>query len=211
MGIPEAICHSIAVCPLEAQPHRYANILLTGGCSLFPGFRERIEAEVRSWAPDDFDVQVTLPAKWASEPLHVLHEYLVNCLYNRLQYKLRYNAYTKLFEKGHSILLFSYSHWAGHVVAKLVETLCYKLEGHRLYSQWEYGFFSWLNSSNHIVALGSTQPLTEMSTRNPGGKRCHLYADCLTSHTTQLGLHSLLYRCHLAVIWGGIVIAICEY
>jgi hypothetical protein len=27
--------------------------------------------------------------------------------------------------------------------------------------------FQWLNPSGRIVALGSTQPLTEMSTRNP--------------------------------------------
>jgi hypothetical protein len=33
------------------------------------------------------------------------------------------------------------------------------------------GFFSWLNPSSCTVALGLTQPLTEMSTRNlPGGK-----------------------------------------
>jgi hypothetical protein len=29
------------------------------------------------------------------------------------------------------------------------------------------GIFQWLNPSSRIVALGSTQPLTEMSTRNP--------------------------------------------
>jgi hypothetical protein len=29
------------------------------------------------------------------------------------------------------------------------------------------GIFQWLNPSGRIVALGSTQPLTEMSTRNP--------------------------------------------
>ncbi|PSN54221.1 Actin-related protein 6 [Blattella germanica] len=46
MGIPEAISHSISVCPQETHPHLYANILLTGGCALFPGFRERIEADV---------------------------------------------------------------------------------------------------------------------------------------------------------------------
>jgi hypothetical protein len=34
------------------------------------------------------------------------------------------------------------------------------------------GFFNWPNSSNCIMTLGSTQPLTEMSTRNlPGSKR----------------------------------------
>jgi hypothetical protein len=29
------------------------------------------------------------------------------------------------------------------------------------------GIFQWLNPSGRIVALGSTQPLAEMSTRNP--------------------------------------------
>jgi hypothetical protein len=29
------------------------------------------------------------------------------------------------------------------------------------------GIFQWLNPSGRIVAIGSTQPLTEMSTRNP--------------------------------------------
>jgi hypothetical protein len=33
------------------------------------------------------------------------------------------------------------------------------------------GFFNWPNPSSRTMALGSTQPLTEMSTRNlPGGK-----------------------------------------
>jgi hypothetical protein len=45
------------------------------------------------------------------------------------------------------------------------------------------GFLNWLNPSNHTVALGSTQPLTEMSTRNlPGGKgRPESEADNLTA------------------------------
>ena len=40
----------------------------------------------------------------------------------------------------------------GYVVAQLVEALRYKPEG---------------PDSGRIVALGSTQPLTEISTRNP--------------------------------------------
>jgi hypothetical protein len=33
------------------------------------------------------------------------------------------------------------------------------------------GFFNWPNPSNRTMTLGSTQPLTEMSTRNlPGGE-----------------------------------------
>jgi hypothetical protein len=71
------------------------------------------------------------------------------------------------------------------------------------------GFFNWPNPSSRIMALGSTQFLTEMSTRNlPGGKRLParkvdnlsaicLWADCLenvgasTSHNP-IGLHGLL-------------------
>jgi hypothetical protein len=43
-------------------------------------------------------------------------------------------------------------------------------------------FFNWPNPSNRTMALGSTQPLTEMSTRNlPGGKgRPACKADNLT-------------------------------
>ena len=63
MGIPEAITHSISVCPRETHPHLYANILLTGGCTLFPGFRDRVEADVRKQAPDYVDVKVTFAEK----------------------------------------------------------------------------------------------------------------------------------------------------
>jgi hypothetical protein len=49
----------------------------------------------------------------------------------------------------------------------LVEALCYKPEGR----PDEMDFFSLPNPSSRIMALGSTQPLTELSTRNlPGGK-----------------------------------------
>jgi hypothetical protein len=45
------------------------------------------------------------------------------------------------------------------------------------------GFFKWSNPSSRIVALGSTKPLTETSTRNiPGGKgRLARKADNLTA------------------------------
>jgi hypothetical protein len=47
----------------------------------------------------------------------------------------------------------------GHAVSWLVEALCYKREGP--------GY----DPSSRTMAQGSTQPLTEMSTRNlPGGK-----------------------------------------
>jgi hypothetical protein len=55
------------------------------------------------------------------------------------------------------------------VGAYLVEALCYKPEG-RGFESDEVKFFNLRNPSGRTLALGSTQPLTEMSTRNlPGG------------------------------------------
>ncbi|XP_054632356.1 actin-related protein 6 isoform X2 [Dunckerocampus dactyliophorus] len=61
MGIPEAIVHSVQSLPEDMQPHMYDNIILTGGNTLFPGFRERLEAELRSLVPTHIPVSVMLP------------------------------------------------------------------------------------------------------------------------------------------------------
>nr|XP_057931278.1 actin-related protein 6 [Doryrhamphus excisus] len=61
MGIPEAIVHSVQSLPEDMQPHMYDNILLTGGNTLFPGFRERLETELRSLVPTHMPVSVMLP------------------------------------------------------------------------------------------------------------------------------------------------------
>ncbi|XP_058045857.1 actin-related protein 6 isoform X2 [Ahaetulla prasina] len=61
MGIPEAIVYSIQNLPEEMQPHFFKNIVLTGGNSLFPGFRDRVYSEVRCLTPTDYEVSVVLP------------------------------------------------------------------------------------------------------------------------------------------------------
>jgi hypothetical protein len=54
----------------------------------------------------------------------------------------------------------------------VVEALCYKPEGRRFESQMRWNFFNLPYPSSRTMALGSTQPLTEMSIRNlPGGKK----------------------------------------
>jgi hypothetical protein len=53
----------------------------------------------------------------------------------------------------------------------LVEVLCYKLEVAGSIPNEDIGFFNCFNPSSRSIALESTQPLTEMSTRNiRGGK-----------------------------------------
>jgi hypothetical protein len=53
----------------------------------------------------------------------------------------------------------------GHTVAQLVEALCYKPEGRGFESDQVY-FLNLPNLSSRTIALGSTQPPTEMTTRN---------------------------------------------
>jgi len=64
MGIPEAILDSIKSCNEETWPHFLSNIVLTGGNAKFPGFKDRIQKEVRSLAPTEYAVNVHLPQKY---------------------------------------------------------------------------------------------------------------------------------------------------
>ncbi|EAA11637.4 AGAP005857-PA [Anopheles gambiae str. PEST] len=61
MGVPEAIVDAINLCPEETRPHLFANIVVCGGCALFPGMQSRVERDVRALAPDEYDVNVTVP------------------------------------------------------------------------------------------------------------------------------------------------------
>lgn len=61
MGIPEAIMDSLKACDKEAWPFLLSNIVLTGGSTKFPGFKERVYKEIRSLAPAEFEVNITLP------------------------------------------------------------------------------------------------------------------------------------------------------
>lgn len=61
MGIPEAIMDCLKSCEEETWPHLLSNIVLTGGNARFPGFRERIEKDVRSLAPSEYAINVHLP------------------------------------------------------------------------------------------------------------------------------------------------------
>lgn len=63
MGISEAIVNVIENFPTEVQSHLYNNILLIGGSSILPNFKERVEKDVRTMAPAECDVRVTLSSE----------------------------------------------------------------------------------------------------------------------------------------------------
>ncbi|CAG7837909.1 unnamed protein product, partial [Allacma fusca] len=60
-GIPEAIEHIVSSFPSAMQSHFYRNIVVVGGNTKFPGFKERLYNEVRSRAPTIFQVNLTVP------------------------------------------------------------------------------------------------------------------------------------------------------
>jgi actin-related protein len=50
-GVHENVFNTINACDVEIHQELYQNIVLSGGSTLFPGFRERLEQEIISLAP----------------------------------------------------------------------------------------------------------------------------------------------------------------
>ncbi|KAL3657013.1 hypothetical protein V7S43_018061 [Phytophthora oleae] len=61
-GIAESIVQAVEACPEELSGALYANILLVGGNTKFKNFRQRLERDLRSLVPDDFDVSLHEPS-----------------------------------------------------------------------------------------------------------------------------------------------------
>ncbi|KAF4553698.1 Actin-like protein 4 [Elsinoe fawcettii] len=57
-GLPATIMDSLSVLPTALWQGLLANIVLVGGNALLPGFSERLEAEVRTLAPSEYEVRV---------------------------------------------------------------------------------------------------------------------------------------------------------
>ncbi|KAL7443623.1 hypothetical protein ACHAXM_009062 [Skeletonema potamos] len=60
-GIVEAIVESINACDEIYRAAMYNNVLLVGGNATIPGFKERVESELRKLGPTNYPVRVFLP------------------------------------------------------------------------------------------------------------------------------------------------------
>ncbi|RUS13577.1 actin-domain-containing protein, partial [Endogone sp. FLAS-F59071] len=60
-GIPETIVQSVTACDEALHGLMYSNVVLVGGNVQLPGFRERVETDLRNLAPADFEVRVAKP------------------------------------------------------------------------------------------------------------------------------------------------------
>lgn len=60
-GIHESTLRSIMNCDIDLRKDMFGNIVLSGGSTLFRGFKERYEKEVAALAPSSMKVKVTAP------------------------------------------------------------------------------------------------------------------------------------------------------
>ncbi|CDH52255.1 arp6 actin-related protein 6 homolog [Lichtheimia corymbifera JMRC:FSU:9682] len=60
-GIPEAITQSVNACDAELHGLLYANIILVGGNTNIPGYRERIMQDLRTMAPSTYELRIAQP------------------------------------------------------------------------------------------------------------------------------------------------------
>ncbi|GAA5912910.1 hypothetical protein JCM8208_002079 [Rhodotorula glutinis] len=59
-GLAETVALAIGALPQEVQGMFWSNIVCVGGSAQFPGFAERLRSDLRSFAPTEFDIRVTL-------------------------------------------------------------------------------------------------------------------------------------------------------
>ena len=60
-GSHEATCNSIMKCDVDIRKDLYANIVLTGGSTMFPGIADRMQKEISALAPPTMKIKVIAP------------------------------------------------------------------------------------------------------------------------------------------------------
>lgn len=60
-GIHELTFNSIMRCDVDVRKDLYANIVLSGGTTMFPGLSERLAKEIRALAPATVNIKVIAP------------------------------------------------------------------------------------------------------------------------------------------------------
>uniref|UniRef100_A0A0N5AGG3 Actin n=1 Tax=Syphacia muris TaxID=451379 RepID=A0A0N5AGG3_9BILA len=60
-GIHETTYHSIMKCDVDIRKDLYANIVLSGGSSMFPGIADRMQKEIQQLAPNTMKIKIIAP------------------------------------------------------------------------------------------------------------------------------------------------------
>ncbi|THV02851.1 Actin/actin-like protein [Dendrothele bispora CBS 962.96] len=60
-GVHEIVYNSIYKCDLDVRRDLYANIVLSGGTTMFPGLPDRMTKEITALAPSSMKVKIVAP------------------------------------------------------------------------------------------------------------------------------------------------------
>jgi actin-related protein len=60
-GIHETTYNSIMKCDVEMHKDLYANIVLSGGTTMYPGFADRMQKEITALAPSTMKIKIIAP------------------------------------------------------------------------------------------------------------------------------------------------------
>jgi len=60
-GVHETLYHSIMKCDLDIRKDLYANTVLSGGSSMFPGIADRMQKEITHLAPSSMKIKIIAP------------------------------------------------------------------------------------------------------------------------------------------------------
>jgi hypothetical protein len=93
---------------------------------------------------------------------------LVQALRYKPEYAVAQLVQALRYKPGHTVvqLIQALRYKPGHAVAQVVQALRYKLKVMGSIPDGVTGIFQGHNPTSHTKAMGTTQPLTEMSTRN---------------------------------------------
>jgi len=60
-GVHEAIFSSILKCDIDIRKDLYANNVMSGGSTMFPGIADRMQKEITSMAPSTMKIKIIAP------------------------------------------------------------------------------------------------------------------------------------------------------
>lgn len=59
--LDEAIYNSIQLCDIDLRKELYQNIVLSGGSTMFPGLKERLQKELNKLVPENVEIRIVAP------------------------------------------------------------------------------------------------------------------------------------------------------
>ncbi|KAH7299441.1 hypothetical protein KP509_24G011700 [Ceratopteris richardii] len=91
-GLAECIVRSVNACHSDLHPLLYSSIILTGGTTKLPGFRERLELELRPHVPAEYGLKIyavddPIIAPWRGGSLFAVSENLESCSVTKSEYE----------------------------------------------------------------------------------------------------------------------------